>query len=83
MGSRRNNDAKDNEGGSNNHLTKNIRENMDWSKYTWCKILVQQNNGNIKLRRIGWGTSEAPKIANMDARVKLILILTLTQAGKI
>ena len=36
----------------------------------------------IQAHRSEWVTSDPPQIANTDARVKLILILTLTQAGK-
>ena len=37
------------EGVGNDHLTKNIRENMELSKYSWYGILVPHNNGNFKL----------------------------------
>ena len=49
MGSRRNDDAKNIEGNGNDHLTKNICENIELIKYTEYRILVPHNNGNIKL----------------------------------
>ena len=49
VGSRHNDNAKYTEGGGNYHLTKNIRENMELSKYSWYGILVPHNNGNFNL----------------------------------
>ena len=49
VGSRRNDSAKYTEGGGNNHLTKNLRENLDLIKYTQYRILVPHNNINFNL----------------------------------
>ena len=49
MGSLCKYNTKYTEGVGNDHLTKNIRENMELSKYTRYRILVPHNNGNVKL----------------------------------
>ena len=49
MGSRRNDEAKYTEGGGNDHLTKNIHENMKLSNHTRYRILVSHNSGNVNL----------------------------------
>ena len=54
MGSRSNDEYKYTEGGDNNHLTKNIHENLELSKYNQYIILVPHNNGNVKLTRVDW-----------------------------
>ena len=46
---RRNADAKYTEGGGKDHLTKNIRENLELSKYIQYRIVVLHNNGNVYL----------------------------------
>ena len=49
VGSRLNYNTKYKEGGCDDHLTKIYVENLDLSKYTQYRILVPQNNGNVKL----------------------------------
>ena len=49
VGSHCNDNAKYTEGGGNDHLAKNIRENLELSKYTWSRILVPYNIGNFKI----------------------------------
>ena len=49
MGSRRNDDAKYTEGGDNDHITKNLRKNIELSKYNRYKVLVPHNNEHVKI----------------------------------
>ena len=50
-----NDDAKYTEGGGNEYRIKNIRENMELSKYTGYSILVPHKNGNFKLTGVDLG----------------------------
>ena len=49
VGSCCNDEAKYTEDSGKNHLTKNIRKNMEVSKYTQCRILVPHNNVNANI----------------------------------
>ena len=50
------------EGVGNDHLIKNICENMELSKYTQYRILGPHNNGNVKLTGVDGEQATPQKI---------------------